>query len=469
MFIKIKALILITTVLISAVAYSQGTITGTFPALHNQLVKLSGFKGFETYTIDSIRVNPKGNFTLSFGSKDYGMGYLTAEDNKAYFVILADGENLNLKGETFALPEAVVITSGKQNQLFEQYSSEHLRREQVLGAWDFLGRIYSSDTLFAVHEKTKNGIEMEKHRIKQEDNAFLAGLNPETYLSWYLPVRKLVSSVSTIAQYRTEEIPEAISAFRAMDYTDARLYKSGLLGNTIESHFWLIENSGRSLDSVYIEMKISIDRMVENLLADEYKLNEISEYLFKLLEKRSLFEASEYLAIKLLNEKSCTINNDFAAQLESYRAMKKGNTAPDFDFKADCLAPGYAPAEIPEKLSALKSKYSIVVFGASWCPQCPLELSQITRLYQKWKRQNIEVVFVSLDEDEKTFKSFAGVFPFISICDYQKWESSVVKSYHVFATPTIYLLSNKREILLRPNSVNQLDSWVEWYLVQGNK
>jgi thiol-disulfide isomerase/thioredoxin len=187
------------------------------------------------------------------------------------------------------------------------------------------------------------------------------------------------------------------------------------------------------------------------------------------LEKRSLFQASEYLAIKLLNEKSCTINNDFAAQLESYRAMKQGNTAPDFDFKADCLAPGYPPAEIPKKLSELKSKYTVVVFGASWCPQCPVELSQITSLYQKWKGQNIEVVFVSLDEDKKIFKSFAGIFPFISICDYQKWESPVVKSYHVFATPTIYLLNNKLEILLRPNSVNQLDSWVDWYLVQGNK
>jgi thiol-disulfide isomerase/thioredoxin len=110
-----------------------------------------------------------------------------------------------------------------------------------------------------------------------------------------------------------------------------------------------------------------------------------------------------------------------------------------------------------------------VVFGASWCPQCPNELSSIVRLYEKWKKQNVEVVFVSLDEDEKLFKSFTNVFPFISICDYQKWESPIAQTYHVFATPTIYLLNNKREILLRPNSVSQLDSWVDWYLVQGNK
>jgi hypothetical protein len=32
----------------------------------------------------------------------------------------------------------------------------------------------------------------------------------------------------------------------------------------------------------------------------------------------------------------------------------------------------------------------------------------------------------------------------------------------------MYLLDAKREILLRPNSVKQVDAWVDWYLVQGN-
>jgi thiol-disulfide isomerase/thioredoxin len=196
-------------------------------------------------------------------------------------------------------------------------------------------------------------------------------------------------------------------------------------------------------------------------------LNEITENIFKLLEKRSLFTSSEYLALKLLNEQGCTINNDFAAQLESYRAMKKGNTAPNIEFNSDVLAPAHA-GNIPKKLSAIKSDYTVVVFGASWCPQCTQELSKISGLYKKWNEQGVEVVFVSLDEDEKIFKSFAGVFPFISICDYKKWESPVAKDYHIFATPTIYLLDNKREILLRPNSVDQLDSWVDWYLIQGN-
>jgi thiol-disulfide isomerase/thioredoxin len=451
---------------ICVLANAQNNITGTFTGLANQQIKLVGFISFDIYAIDSTQANEKGEFSLEFSNRDYGMAYLLSEDDKSFVVILAENENLQLAGDNFSFPETIVIKNGKQNKLFEQYASEHPRREQTLSAWDYLTKIYRKDSLFAIHETPMQAIETEKQRIKVEDNLFLVSLPNDSYVGYYLPLRKLVSSVSTIAQYRTEEIPATMQAFRQIDYTDSRLYKSGLLKEVIEAHFWLIENSGRLLDSVYIEMNISIDYMIENLLADEKKLNEITEYLFKLLESRSLFGSSEYLALKLLNEQGCTINNDFAAQLESYRAMKVGNTAPDIAIAGDVLNQTNLALQ---KLSDINSDYIVVVFGASWCPACPAELSHIANVYNKWKSQNVEVVFVSLDENENSFKNFADDFPFISICDYQKWESQPVKDYHVFATPTIYLLDSSLEIILRPNSVRQMDAWVDWYLVEGNK
>lgn len=462
-----KLHIIISLLLVSVFTHAQNTISGKLSGLTGQQIKLMGFNGFDSYILDSTLTNEKGEFILSISKDDYGMGSLSAAANKSFFVVLEDG-NIQLKGESFTIPKSIEIIKGGQNQLFGQYASEHPRREQALSAWDYLAKIYEKDSLFAVQEIPKRSIAKEKQRIKTEDSLFLESLPKNSYVGYYLPLRKLVGSVSTIAQYRTKEIPGTINAFRKIDYTDPRLQKSGLLADLIESHFWLIENSGNSLDSMYIEMEKSIDLLLENLLPDEQKLNEISEYLFKLLEKRSLFNASKHLALKLLNEQACTINNDFAAQLESYRAMKKGNIAPDFYFNKDVFTPGYEASKQPKKLSDLTSKYPVVVFGASWCPQCPQELSKISGLYSKWKTQGVEVVFVSLDEDKTMFKNFAAVFPFISICDYQKWESPVAKDYHLFATPTIYLLNDKREILLRPKSVDQLDAWVDWYLVQGN-
>ena len=447
--------------------FSQ-TVTGNLSLLANQSIKLEGFNGLKTYPISSSTLDEKGNFKLTYSKADYGVGYLISADEKPLFVILS-GEDVEIIGEALSYTETIKITKGQENKWFEQYAKEHPLREQALSAWAYLEKIYTQDALFAVQEHPIKNIQTEKLRIKAEDAAFLAKLPKESYVSWFLPARKLVSSVSTVAQYRPEEIPSSIAAFRALDYTDQRLYKSGLFKDAIESHFWLLENCGKSLDSVFIEMQHSIDAMMINLVIDEKKLNEVTDFLFDLLERHSLFQASEYLALKVLNEVSCTIDNDLAKQLETYRAMKKGNTAPEILFEGDNYAPGYAVNNFPKKLSDLNSSYTVVVFGASWCPKCTEELPEIAKHYSKWKAQGVEVVFVSLDENKEMFKNFTSIFPFISFCDYQKWNSTAAKDYYVFGTPTMYLLNDKREILLRPNSVSQMDAWVDWYLVQGNK
>jgi thiol-disulfide isomerase/thioredoxin len=462
-----KSILLIIGITYCIGLFSQ-TITGNLSLLTNQSISLEGFNGLKSYPISSSKIDDKGNFELIYSKADYGVGYLMSSDKKPLFVLLS-GENIELAGEALSYVESIKITKGKENQWFEQYAKEHPKRDQALSAWSYLEKMYTADTLFALQLTPQKSIAQEKKRIKDEDSTFLAELPKDSYVSWFLPMRKLVSGASTIAQYRPEEIPATIKAFRAIDYTDNRLYKSGLFKDAIESHFWLLENSGRSLDSVFIEMKVSIDAMMDNLVKDEKILNEVTDFLFDLLERHSLFQASEYLALKVLNEVSCTIDNDLAKQLETYRAMKKGNTAPNILFEGDNIAPGYGTNKFPKKLSDLNSSYTVVVFGASWCPKCTEELPEIVNLYPKWKDEGVDVVFISLDEDESAYKDFVKNFPFISTCDYKKWDSKIVKDYYVFGTPTMYLLDKKREILLRPNSVHQMDSWVDWYLIERNK
>lgn len=95
-----------------------------------------------------------------------------------------------------------------------------------------------------------------------------------------------------------------------------------------------------------------------------------------------------------------------------------------------------------------------------WCPKYNEEIPQLVDLYKKWKANDIEVIFISLDEDNAMFQKFAANFPFLSICDFKKWKSKVVNDYFVFATPTIYILNSKREIVLKPISINQIDAWL---------
>ena len=435
------------------------SITGNLTQLGGQEIRLEGFSSLKTYPISSATIDEKGNFKLSYSTADHGVGYLMSADDKPLFVILS-GEDIELFGEALSYPESIKVTKGQENQWFEQYAQEHPKREQAQSAWVYLQKIYEGDPLFSNQKPVLLAIANEKSRIHKEDADFLNQLPPQYYIRWYLPLRKLVSSVATVAQYNIEEIPNTIAAFRELDYADPRLYKSGLLKDAIESQYWLLENSGQSLDMVYKDMNLSTDFLLQSLSKNETTFNLVTKYLFDYFEKHSLFTASEYLANKALTQNSCRIEFNLGQQLESYRAMKKGNTAPDIVFSGDVFQNGKAITD-PARLSEVKAKYELVIFGANWCPSCVEELRQLIPLYEKWKSQGLEVVFIALDTEENAFRDFAIKMPFISSCDYKKWDTPAAKAYFVSSSPTMYLLDEHQKIMLRPNSIKQLDAYMQ--------
>lgn len=205
--------------------------------------------------------------------------------------------------------------------------------------------------------------------------------------------------------------------------------------------------------------------MVSQLSANTVLLNEIMDYMFDLLEKRSLFTAAEHLALSLLNNHEDKLSDRLSDKLETYPAMRIGNTAPDVEFPDGTIRPEGITAG---RLSEITSDYVLVVFAAGWCPNCQAMIPELASKYSAWKKQGLEVVMVSLDHTRDSFGRFASGFPFISTNDLKGWDSPIVSAYHVHSIPSMFLLDCDRKILLRPNSVQHMDAWVDWYLVQGN-
>ncbi len=459
-----RLLLFISSIFFAGFSGAQ-TVSGNLMLLADQPIRLEAFNGFQTELVASGQIGADGRFSLRYTETDYGVGYLISADDKPYIIILS-GEDIQISGEALSMPESIRIIHGQENHWFEQYAREQPRRELALSAWTYLERTYANDSLFAIHAAPRTAIRDEKQRLRQEDTGFIDLLPVGSYAKWFLPTRKLVSSVSTLAQYRHEEIPQTLAAFRSLNHADPRLYRSGLLRDAIEGHYWLIENSGQPLDSVTATMQQSIDVLVDQLLGYDDLLNEITNYLFDLLERHSLYGASEHLALRLLNETGCTLETDLARQLETYRAMRIGNTAADIVFEGERRVRGSQDEALPNRLSDLTSDYTLVVFAASWCPTCNEELPELIKHYPKWKAAGVEVVLVSLDDDKTAFDTFASATPFLSFCDLRKWQGKAVHDYYVFGTPTLFLLDAQRKIVLRPNSVKHADAWVEWNLLR---
>jgi hypothetical protein len=322
-------------------SFSYGQLSGTLKYHVGQVIKLLGYNGFETIVLATTKIDNAGNFTLNYDTNYKGMGYLETTDKNQLFIVLNEAQ-ITIKGTHLKELDSTIFIKSKENQLFTQYAVEHNQREKALAGWKYLLPLYTStfqkfQTFGKLNDQKEafNTIQNEIVQIEKQDADFLKTLNKSTYVSWYLPLRKLLDDMPLSAQRYTERIPKNIADFRKINFNDKRLYHSGILDDLIEGHYLLLENSGMTLDSMYQQMNISTDYLIANLEENDTLLNAVSDFLFRLLEKWSIFKASEHLALKLLTQSSCILEDNLAKQLETYRTMKVGNIAPDIDFNTE--------------------------------------------------------------------------------------------------------------------------------------
>ena len=82
--------------------------------------------------------------------------------------------------------------------------------------------------------------------------------------------------------------------------------------------------------------------------------------------------------------------NDSAFKFSNQVAIEDNLPAPDFTF------PGLDGKKV--SLSDYKGKVVLVNIWATWCPPCVDEMPSMEKLYNKFKRQNFEILAVSIDE-----------------------------------------------------------------------
>ena len=116
-----------------------------------------------------------------------------------------------------------------------------------------------------------------------------------------------------------------------------------------------------------------------------------------------------------------------------------------------------------QKLSEIKTN-KLVVFGASWCPNCKTDALELLKFYDSWKEKNVEIIYISIDTDKTAFETAYKNAPWQTYCDYKGWETKAAKEYYISGTPTYFLLDVDNKILVRPNSVAHANTWIEYKL-----
>lgn len=446
-----KRVILLTTLVLSISWSCAQSLTGSLKAHANQIIRLTGFNYYNPITLDTDTITAAGAFNLKYPKNYNGMGIIQAQDNTSLVLMLTE-PNIELTGTHLSETNRLVYVKGLQNNEYLQFAKAKNIRDDAYMALKYLEPLYRTQEALANKKAFANSINQEINRLEQADVTFLNTLDQKAYLRWFLPLKQLVQDMPASYNRYPERIPDHIIQFRKTNFNHPNFKTSGLLRELIEGHYLMLENMGQSLDSILSQMQLSNTYLINNIQKNKPLVNQVGEELFAFLEKRSLYKASEHLAVQLLEKASPNLEESLSKRLEKYRALKVGNKVKDFQVTQT------------KKLSDYKQPV-LLVFGVSNCPPCRQGVKELLKEYPKWKSQkNTEVIYVSLDTNPEAYSALYGNVPWPMLNENKGWESELIKSYFIYGTPTYLMLDSENKIVSHINSVAHANAYITYTL-----
>ena len=422
------------------IAQETYTIQGHFPKFPNSRYELKGYEGLEQKTLSQSESKEDGKFTLTYPRNYTGVAQLWM--NGAYQVLLfLNHEDITLHWEDLTNRDGLE-TNSQEYQAFLGGMKTFQDSEAKLAGLNYLVPLYAQDSLkqqFFINE------------LDSVANAFpkyVKSLPENLFVRQYLLTKGLIEQMPKTVETYKWRAPNHIIEFMAIDFK--ALKNSGLYNEIISGYTNLVERF--PLEEVYEILNPAIDKVITELKDEPTLQQEIAQNWFTLLEQKSLFKAAEHLALRMLNQENCKLNDKSTAMFEQYRKLAIGKSAPNIVLNL----------KNQNDLKKLKNNYKLVVFGASWCPNCQKDYPSLIGKYKKLKEKyDLEVMYVSIDTDKNVFEEYYKEAPFITFCDTKGWETQAAKDYHIFATPTYILLDKSLKILAKIQSPEHLEAWLQ--------
>lgn len=412
---------------------------------------------------DSTYTNKNGEFAFSGNVMNSEIGiYKAMLHNNQFFYLIYDKQPVEIKtlyqASTFynIVSDSLIVIKSEENKQF--YKFQQLQKSiNVANYWLMqMMRLYPLHDPF--HQEIENeffnrynAMEQFIKTLNTKHEVFNESLAAKVAFAYYQPV---LPDWKQSDPWRDSII--SMHYFEYFNPADNFYLHTNILPEKIDKLLSLsLDNTPTSLETPHQkEEKVKhaaeewLRQVKPNQKTFEWSLN----YLFKTLEKQKYFDAMYYLydiyvqnqlgecepyaAYKHMHEKMSLLKN-----------IQIGSAAPDFVILDGKL-----------NLYQLPGDYTLILFWATWCPHCTQVLPEIKKATAELNL-NLFTVAVSLDTDKEKWQNFVNennLLSFINYSEYKGWQSAVVKTYNVYATPTMFLLDNNKKIIAKPETVKQL-------------
>jgi peroxiredoxin len=404
-------------------------ISGSFTRAPEQnKIYLYETEGKDGYLIDSTKIENSG---FDFGTKELGIGVYSVGfelANRADFIVNPNEDKVMLQftGNTV---RNFRTENSKDNAAWKDYSTKLARLE---------GQIRS---LRRKGGDSANEVQAKEYEIK-DLRARIVRENPETF-------------TAKIAAHMESKNPTSKSEYWSdIDFSDESYIHSPVLQERIQD--FMRKHSGGT-DNGFLN---GIDFIVSK--AKEAGSDRVLEYVLYTMMEGFYSSGMEHLSLYILdnyiNEETCgaDLSDVLASKAEGIQRLQVGHKPKDF------TVPTASGGSLNLYDVVDKNDYTLIFFWASWCHKCEAEIPELKQTYAQYKNQGFEVVGFSVDQNDASWKK--GIqdkgIPWKNVSELNGWESPTAKTYRVTNTPTMFLLNDKGEIILKPERVREVESYL---------
>lgn len=417
-------------------------LKGTF-AVGNQegkwmyLYRTEGNNGF---LVDSTQVKTGNYFT--FGKKEwprgfYKLSYVT-EYNNVFLILNPTEKEVVVEIIKTRLNQGTNIVNSKENKLWNNFEREQKKLQNKKK------NLLKSEKKFKNDPTRMDLIKKEQLALQKKENSLVeqcTQLAPESFA-----VKVIQTSYSPYPDQKKYYLED-------IDFSDESLIATKVLSARVQEY--IVKFSGHNESGYLDAIDLVLAKAKVNARVFEYCMYNMMDGFFNSgNETMCNYIIEEYILGDGCGE--IEVSDYIKSKGELIKSLQIGSVPPDFTIKDDF------GKMLQLKKVVEKNDYTLVFFWSSWCHYCENEIPKMIPLYKSYEKKGFEIVGVSLDVKEGTWKkAIKGKnMPWKNVSELAAWRSESVLNYKVTKTPTFYVLDKNMKIVAKPKSADELSVFI---------
>ncbi|MBG39780.1 MAG: hypothetical protein CMP74_00955 [Flavobacteriales bacterium] len=397
--------------------------------------------GSESFLIDSTFVSNK---TFQFKSRNFVKGYyklsLSNESNSVEIVVNPDESSvLNINFTEYRLATNYTVLNSRENEVKKLYNLKKAEIDKKINS-------NKRNTNLSVAIRKQNNANYQQELLDYSNE--LVKKYPSTYTG-----KVLSHSVSP-----NQDV--SYKFFDDIDFSDESIIRSNMMTNRIQQYMILHSNYDAKnnpyafydvVDYIMSKAKVN-DRVAEfcmyNMLDGFY--NTAATSTDPMWSDLCNYIIDEYFFGDACGE--VEISDLMKERATKFKDLQIGSVPPDFSIRDQ------NDKIINLNTVAKQNDYTIIMFWASHCSHCMVELPQFLTWYNSNKNKGVEVIAISLDSNKSKWTQTINDYNFswLNVSQFLVYKSPVCKDYKVKKTPTIFVLDSSMKIVSKPKDTNSL-------------